>query len=494
MVVQRMRESEADLEREALELAQVMVRDLDGRIQLWTDGMRRLYGYTAAEAVGQISHRLLDTVFPQPLAQIESEMLKQGRWSGELVQRRCDSTLIVVASRWCLSRSRDGLPRAVTEVSNDITGQKHGEEARHHLAALVDSSEDAIISKTLAGVVTSWNKAAETMFGYAAEEIIGRAIGLLLPPDRIGEEELILERLRRGERIDHYETVRRRKDGQEIHVSVAVSPIRNLAGDIVAASTIVRDITAQKLTQARLQEVHSELLHISRLSTMGQMASTLAHELNQPLSALRNYLAALRRLVGAPQSDPKKIGEIIVRADEQAARAGDVIRHLREFVVKGETERRLEDLNAVVRQAAALGMIGVKQQGISASMRLAEGLPPVLIDRVQTQQVVLNLVRNAVEAMEATERQELAISTARRSDMQGVEISVADTGAGIAADVAERLFQPFVSSKKSGMGIGLAISKEIVEAHGGRLSVAPNMPTGTVFTVLLPIWDGENGR
>ncbi len=478
---------DAGLARQALDLAPLMVRDLDGRVQIWSRGLQQLYGYTAAEASGQISHELLNTAFPQPLAEIEAELLEQGRWSGELVHRRRDNDLVVVASQWSLVRTEDGAPRAVTEVNTDISKAKRGEEDNKRLAGIVENSQDAIIGKSLDGIITSWNKAAEEMFGYAAREILGRPITLLFPSDRIAEEALILDRLRQGERIDHYETVRRRKDGRDIHVSLSVSPIRNLAGEIVGASKIARDITEQKLTQARLEEVRSELLHVSRLSTMGQMAATLAHELNQPLAAVRSYLSALRRLVGAPSMDAARIGDIVTRADGQVARAAEVIKQLREFVAKGEAERRFEDLNEVVEEAAALALVEARQRGVEVSMRLGRDLPPAFVNRVQIQQVVLNLVRNAIEAMEDTEPQLLTVSTAQRGD--ALEMTVADNGPGIAPEIASRLFQPFISSKRTGMGMGLSICRDIVEAHGGRLAAASNTPRGTVFSVTLPLQD-----
>jgi two-component system sensor kinase FixL len=346
----------------------------------------------------------------------------------------------------------------------------------------------------LNGIVTSWNKAAEEMYGYSAGEILGRPIVLLLRPNLTVEEQQILDRLQRGERVDHFETVRRRKDGTEIHVSLSVSLIRNLAGEIIGVSKIARDITEQKLTRARLEEVQSELLHVARLSTIGQMASSLAHELNQPLAALRSYLAVLRRFAAAPALEREQIGEIAARADEQAARAGDVIRHVREFVAKGETERRLEDLNEVVEEAAALALVETEQNGIRTFMRLGRDLPPMLIDRVQIQQVIVNLVRNAAEAMESVQPQELTISTVRRLEERAVEIAVADTGPGIARDIVPRLFQPFVSGKRAGLGLGLSICREIAAAHGGRLSAAANAPMGTVFSLVLPLPDRDDGH
>jgi two-component system sensor kinase FixL len=480
------------LETQALELAQVMIREIDGTIRLWTRGMEKLYGYTREEAVGQMSHRLLRTIFPRPRDEIEAELRSRGQWSGELVHRRRDGATVVVASHWTLYRD-GGRPAVVTEVNSDITEQKRSESARLYLAAIVDSSGDAIISKTPDGIVRSWNKAAQAIFGYSAEEMIGQPITRLFPPERLREEDMIIERIMRGERVDHYETVRRRKDGTEIHVSLSVSPIRDAAGTVVGVSKIVRDITEQKLAQARLQDLQSELLHVSRLSTMGQMASTLAHELNQPLTAVTNYLSALRRMTAGPGpgADPKRVEEILERTIEQATRAGQVIRRLREFVAKGETERGIESVNDMVENAVGLALVGARQQGISASMELGRGIPDVLVDRVQIQQVLINLVRNALEAMERSERRELRITTRYLHDTGQAEVTVADTGPGIAPEIASRLFQPFVSSKKTGMGLGLSICRDIVESHGGVLSVVAGEPNGTVFSMTLPVISEE---
>ena len=480
---------QSELERRALELAPVMVRDLDGTIRLWTRGVERLYGFTRQEATGQSAHRLLQTEFPRPLQEINAELLDTGHWAGDLVNRRRDAGLVIVSTQWSLARSGEGSPLAVTEVSADITRLKRDEAARQYLAAIVESSDDAIIGKTLDGVVTSWNRAAETIFGYAAAEIVGQPIAVLFPPDRLVEEAMILERLRRGERLEHYETVRRRKDGTEIEVLLSVSPIRDAQGAVIGISKIARDVSEQKRIDAQMDRLHDELLHVARLSTMGQMASTLAHELNQPLSAIANYLGALRRLLAASDGEHGRLEEIAGKAAEQAARAGEVIRRLRQFVTKGETDRKRHDLNDVVQEAVGLSLVGARQQGITPVVSLASGLPGVLVDRIQIQQVVLNLVRNAIEAMEGEARRELRVET-RRADAMA-QIIVADSGPGIAPAIAERLFQAFATTKPTGMGIGLSICREIVEAHGGTISAAANRPTGTVFTVALPLAEPE---
>jgi two-component system sensor kinase FixL len=212
----------------------------------------------------------------------------------------------------------------------------------------------------------------------------------------------------------------------------------------------------------------------------------MAHELNQPLTAVMNYLEAGRQLLATSASGPERVGEMMEKAVAQAQRAGEVIRRLRGFVSKGETERRIQSLNQLVEEALALALVGARQHGVRASLELDHALPPVLVDPVQIQQVVLNLVRNAVEAMEEVERRELVISTRLIPDQEMVEITIADTGPGIAPELADRLFQPFFSTKKTGMGLGLSICREIVEAHHGRLTGGDRSSGGAVFRLILP--------
>lgn len=482
-----------ELERQALDLAPVMVRDIDGTVRLWTGGMERLYGYTHREAFGRLSHQLLRTEFPQPLPEIIAELLELGRWSGELVHRRRDSQIVHTASQWSLSRNGNGEPVLVTEVSNDITRQKREEMARLYLAAIVESSDDAIIGKTLDGIVTSWNRGAEAIFGFTAGEMIGGSIALILPSERLVEEAAILESMRRGERLDHYETTRRRKDGTLIDVSLTVSPIRDASGAIIGISKIARDVTDRKRAAAHLDQLRSELFHVSRLASMGQMASTLAHELNQPLTAISSYIAGLRRLAADGMTDARLFQQIAGKAIDQATRAGEIVRRLRAFISRGETERQPRDVNEVVREAIDLALADVRQQGVEPTLRLAPDLPKVLIDRIQIEQVVLDLVRNAVEALQDSNRRELQVETAPSDGM--VVIRVIDAGSGIAPEIADRLFEPFATTKSSGMGVGLSICRQIVGAHGGRLWVEANQPQGAIFALALPAVDdsGEPG-
>jgi two-component system sensor kinase FixL len=300
----------------------------------------------------------------------------------------------------------------------------------------------------------------------------------------MGEETMILDRLRRGERLRHFETIRLRKDGSEVAVSLTVSPILDTSGAIIGASKIVRDISAEKQSQSRIQELQSELAHVARLSTMGQMASAIAHELNQPLTAVGNYVGALGRVLADTNAGPDRARDIVERIRQQTTRAGEVIRRLRDHVAKRRTTRRLEDVNAVVSEAVELGLVGMRHRGVRVSVALDPEVGSAMIDSIQIGQVIINLVRNAVEAMEESATRELTISTHARPG--AMEIAVADTGSGIAPEIAERLFQPFVTSKAAGLGLGLSICRELAEAHDGQLMASPVATGGTRFVMRLP--------
>ena len=239
-------------------------------------------------------------------------------------------------------------------------------------------------------------------------------------------------------------------------------------------------------TDARLQELQSELVHVSRLSAMGEMASALAHELNQPLSAIANYMKGSRRLLEESSDERLTIlREAMDKAGEQALRAGQVIRRLRDFVARGESERSVEDVRKLVEEASALALVGVREKGVRVRYEFDPRTDLVLADKVQIQQVLLNLMRNAIEAMENSDKRELILSTSLAPDHM-VEISVADTGSGISPEISAQLFQPFITTKRQGMGVGLSISRTIVEAHGGSIAPRPNPEGGTVFSFTLP--------
>jgi two-component system sensor kinase FixL len=266
-------------------------------------------------------------------------------------------------------------------------------------------------------------------------------------------------------------------------MELAVGEMRS--GDQRFFTGFVRDISERQQTETRLQELQAELVHISRLTAMGEMASTLAHELNQPLSAITNYLRGSRRLLeSASDKTVPLLRDALDKAAQQAIRAGQIIRRLRDFVSRGESERQVENVAKLIEEASALALVGAKELGIRVLLRFHPDVSLVLADRVQIQQVLLNLIRNAVDAMADTRTRELLIST-RPVEDEMVEISVADTGAGVTPDVADQLFQPFVTSKSQGMGVGLSISRTIIDAHGGKIWFEPGPGGGTIFRFTL---------
>ncbi len=246
---------------------------------------------------------------------------------------------------------------------------------------------------------------------------------------------------------------------------------------------MARSFEAERVLRNReLAELQSELIHVSRLTELGQMVSALAHEVNQPLTAAASYVRAGRRLVHA--SEIGKADEALQKAVDQVTRASQVIQRLRQFVRKAEAQRGLEDVRQVVEEAAALALLGAEGRGVHLEMDLAPDTPLVSIDKVQIQQVLVNLIRNAVEAMQAAPSRELLIRTGMSADGM-VEVSVADSGPGLAAEVRQKLFQPFVTTKAAGMGVGLSICRSIIEAHGGRMWLADG-PGGADFRFTLP--------
>ena len=466
----------------ALDVACAIIRDLDGTVRFWSAGAERLYGWSSRDAAGRRCHELLASRFPQPLEIIQAVVLSDGEWHGEVRHQARNGRSLTVASHWALQRDAGGHPIGVVEINNDISFQVAGTAAMRRLAAIIESSNDAIIGKTLDGIITAWNRAAEALFGWRAEEIIGRPLMLLFPPDRAAEEVNIIARIRRGERVDRYPTVRRRKDGVDVPVVVTVSPIRDADGTIIGASKIVHDLSAEEAGAQRLREAQAQLFHVQRLTELGQLVSALVHEVNQPLAAIGNYASAGRRLLGTGQTAGAAVA--LQKITEQTERAHQIIQRLRGFVRKGDSGQAPEPLAVMVQDAVALADMSLRQEHVTIETSLAPELGPVVADRVQVQQVLFNLIRNAAEAMSESDRREIAITAA--PDGSGmVEIAIADRGPGLSPTVRANLFRPFVTTKVGGMGVGLSVCRSIVEVHGGRLWAEDNPGGGTVFRFTL---------
>jgi two-component system sensor kinase FixL len=355
------------------------------------------------------------------------------------------------------------------------------------LRSILETVPDAMVVIDQRGVIQQFSKTAERLFGWPAAEVCGQNVRILMPtPYREQHDGYMTRYLTTGERriigIGRV-VVGQRRNGSTFPMELSVGEVNQ--GDRRLFTGFVRDLTERQRTRARLQELQDELLHVSRLRSMGEMAAALAHELNQPLTASANYVAAALRLLGSPQPDLAHIRHALELAAAQTMRSGEIIRRLRAFVERGETARRPEHLDALVEEASALALVGLGDRGVTVKSIREPNLPPVIADRVQVQQVLVNLLRNAIEAMEASPVRDLTLGTVRWDSM--VAVSVADTGSGIAPSIEAQLFQPFVTTKSEGMGIGLSVCRAIVEAHGGRLWVEPNPGGGSVFWFTLPV-------
>lgn len=365
-------------------------------------------------------------------------------------------------------------------------------EREAQLRATLETAFDAAITIAPDGIVMSYNPAAERQFGYRADEIIGHNVSVLMPEPYRSEHDGYLARyLATGEkRIIGFDrvVVGQRKDGSTFPMKLAVG--ETLTGTKRYFTGFIRDLTEREESAARQEQLQNELARLSRLNELGEMASMLAHELNQPLSATINYVQGCRKLLsGSATPEARKARAAMQEATRQALRAGAIVRQLREYVVRGETEKLPESAHLLIQGAAALALIGSRNEGVKAYLRLAADNDRVIADRVQIQQVLVNLMRNALDAMRGSERRELTITTA--NDAGGhLIVEVKDTGTGIPDGLAEKLFQPFFTTKSNGIGVGLAISRRIAAAHGGHLTAFNDAGGGACFRLTLPLRAG----
>lgn len=356
-----------------------------------------------------------------------------------------------------------------------------------HLQSILDTVPDAMVVIDSKGIIQSFSAAAARLFQRKPADMVGRNVSCLMPaPYRDAHDGYIERYLKTGEKRiigQGRVVVGEREDGSTFPMELSVGEVR--ARQTHYFTGFVRDLTERQETQARLQELQSELVHMSRVTAMGELASALAHELNQPLSAIANYLHGAERLLETGASDPDRLRDALAKAAAQAARAGDVIRRLREFVATGENERHVESLSKVIEESLALALIGVRGGDIRVQTVRDYAADTVFADKVQIQQVMINLIRNAIQAMAGTPRRELTISTQTGEDGEAI-VRVADSGPGIEPAMAERLFEPFTTTKKTGMGVGRSICRTIIDAHGGRIWVEDTLGGGATFAFTIP--------
>ncbi|HET9427006.1 MAG TPA: PAS domain S-box protein [Allosphingosinicella sp.] len=367
-----------------------------------------------------------------------------------------------------------------TQVQGATDGEVFAREA--HLRSILETIPDAMIVIDVRGRILSFSATAERMFGFSEREVLGENISALMPsPDR-ELHDFYLERyvetgLRRMIGIGRVTTARHR-DGSTFPIDLHVAEAR--IGVERVFTGFIRDLTEGQQTERRLHDLQAELAHVARVSEMGTLAASIGHELNQPLMAIANYVETAEELLKKPDQETLDIvREALREAAAQSVRAGQIVRRLRDFVSRGETERRVESLARVVNEASALGLIGAGERGIEVHVKLDPLVDRVLIDRIQIQQVIVNLVRNAIEAMAESPTRRLRIGSRPADGF--VEVTIEDSGPGLPREIAEQLFQPFVSTKSEGMGLGLSICHTIIKAHGGRIWTSVSKLGGTAF-------------
>jgi len=468
--------------------------DERGLIQTINPAAERLFGYAAPEVIGQNVKVLMpapyrgehDGYLARYLATGEKKIIGIGR---EVVGLRKDGTTFPMDLS--VAEARLGDERIFVGIIRDISERKRAEEGRSRVAAIVESSDDAILAKSLDGTIMSWNAGAERMFGYSALEVLGRHISILAPPERPCEVPALLARIKRGERVDHFETVRVRKDGRRIDVSVTISAIKDAAGKILGASAIKRDITEQKRATEEVRTMTQQLWQAAKLASVGELAASIAHELNNPLATVSLRVEAV--LARTPADDPRRRALEIV--EQEAKRMGELVANLLQFARRGDGQISTVDIRQELTKAVELIHHSLRKRLIGVVQEFAPDTPTIYADRQKLRQVFLNLLTNASDA--TPQGGTLTLRTAPATQDNGkpaVLIELADTGAGIPAGNLEKIMEPFFTTKEEGKGtgLGLAICRRVVQEHHGTIQIASEVGKGTTVRIVLPVTNGAN--
>ena len=479
----------------------VIARDLDSRITFWNRGAEQTYGWTAAEALGKLTHELLQTTFPVPLATIEAVICDEARWEGELRHVRRDGTQLVVASRWSLQRDERDAPLAILEINRDITDRKRAEvalqERERELRMLVDSFPGMVLVANTQGIQQYCNKRTTDFLGKPPLEITGsdaESAALVVyenihPDDLMPLAETWLRANRAGEALDYHYRLRR-FDGVYRWISSRAEPLLDEHGNITRWYILLIDVDDQKSAEEALRASQAALAHVTRVATLGEVAASLAHEVNQPLAAIVNNANACLGLLQAGTDDLGEVRDALGDIVSDAERTSAIIQRIRALARRSSSERTPVILADLVGDVLALAATESAARGMTIRADVPAGLPVVAGDRVQLQQVLLNLVINAMDAMTGTNGADRVLEIRARQDTGNgtcvATVSVQDRGVGLDGVEIGRLFEPFYTTKSEGMGMGLAISRSIIEAHGGRLWAEPNRGPGATFSFSLP--------
>jgi two-component system sensor kinase FixL len=467
----------------------IYMLDPTGHVTIWNSGAARLKGWTEEEVVARHSSLFYpaDAVAAgKPDADL-ARSAAEGRFEEEDWRLRKDGSEFLAAVSITALRNENGGLRGFAKFVSDITERRAAEDLvrsrESHLRSILSTVPDAMVVIDDAAVILSFSRAAEALFGYTEKEVIGRNVNLLMPsPDRERHDGYVHRYLETGEKriIGKGRVVfAQRRDGTTFPMELSIGEAVGSNHRIFTG--FIRDLTERRRTEERLESLQSELIHVARVTAMGTMASTLAHELNQPMTAIAYYVEAIRDQLADPKlEDLPMMREALDDTAKETFRAGQIVRRLRDFVARGEVDKTVEALPELINEASVLGLMGASEKGIEPQFDLNPYASPVLVDKVQIQQVLINLIRNACDAMGETSERRLAVSS--QADEPGfVRVTVSDTGTGVTPNVAEQLFTAFVTTKAEGMGLGLSICRTIVEANGGRIWMEPRPGGGSEF-------------
>jgi len=462
----------------------ILSKSLSGIIQSWNPGAERIFGYTAEEIIGK---HISTLAAPERADEIPDILARISR--GERVEhfetRRKTKSGRILAISLTVSPIRDSSGKIVgaSKVARDITLQKEASDLKEHLAAIVESSDDAIISKDLNGIIQSWNRGAERLFGYSAEEVIGQHISMLAAPERVDEIPDILARISRGERVDHFETARKTKDGRILNVALTVSPIRDASGAVIGASKVARDITERRRQEQALNKANADLKRSN--ADLQHFAYSASHDLQEPLRMVCTYSELLKKKFG------EKLGplgeEYIGYAVEGAARMEQLLADLRAYTqvsMAGQEPTEDSDAGEMLNEALANLEVAIRESGAAISRTT---LPSVRMYGFQLEQLFQNLISNAIR-YRSNDPPRIEIAAQRR----GAEwlFSIQDNGIGIRPEYKEQVFGIFQrlhsAAEFPGTGMGLAICQRIVERAGGRIWVESELGRGSTFFFTIP--------
>ncbi len=455
----------------------IITKNLDGMVTSWNPAATRIFGYLPEEMIGQSILRIIPPHLHheepvilgklkagEPIAHFETERVSKG------------GRQIFVSLTISPVLDKQGKVIGVSKIARDITHQRQMDSARLRLAAIVESADDAILSKDLDGIITSWNRAAERTFGYSEQEMLGASILVLVPEEFHREEKAILEKIRRGDPIEHYETVRLTKDGRRINVSLSISPLRDASGKVVGSSKVLRDITQRK-------RMEQSLIQAEKLTASGRMAASIAHEINNPMEAVLNLIYLARS-----NSSDHEVNAYLNMAESELVRLSHIAKQTLGFY-REQNSATLVSLTELVDDVLKIYNSKLNEAGVQVETRFASDRP-IVVRKGEMMQVLSNLVTNAVYAMPSGGRLRVAIEAGWSDGCEALVLSIEDNGWGIPRENLQRIFEPFFTTRGTiGTGIGLWVAKQFIEGHSGKIEVESStegVSHGTKIRICLP--------